>query len=462
MRKKQILLTALFCVYTFVYMMTLIFLDGSLWSLQNTGRGVALHYLRMPLLGMGFLTFFAGRRLRGEISARKVRFLLLYGIYAVSILLILWLKDPTASFLISLITLISLGTLGGAVHYYLSAGLAGHSVCGRLAGIGGAVAFLLQMAVQTFFADRLLFVLAILAGFILAIYLTASGPFLWMFEEPLEYASARDDAALPGTRAIALGVTFMLFIYLILGVTDASLASLTFSGDMTSYSWPRLGGAAGYLLGGFLADIGRRRYLQLTTLCAILFAIPVPLLIEAGHGALAIFLFYVVNSVLIIYYTIWFWELAVKTKTPELWAGMGRTIGCFAGTAILCFTGISVPSGLMLEVVFAAGALLTAAFAGFFPQTETRGVPVTQEDRERLFIERFGLTPREKDVLKELLQNDGNMQVIADSLGISQRAAYRHLNNIYEKTGVDSRLSLIRLFYNSDGQADETPHIRLT
>ena len=33
--KKQLLLTALFAVYMFVFMMTLIFLDSSLWALQG-------------------------------------------------------------------------------------------------------------------------------------------------------------------------------------------------------------------------------------------------------------------------------------------------------------------------------------------------------------------------------------------------------------------------------------------
>ena len=52
-------------------------------------------------------------------------------------------------------------------------------------------------------------------------------------------------------------------------------------------------------------------------------------------------------------------------------------------------------------------------------------------------------------MLRELLKNDGNMQEIADALEISQRTAYRHLNSIYEKTGVDSRLALIRLYFEA-------------
>lgn len=76
--------------------------------------------------------------------------------------------------------------------------------------------------------------------------------------------------------------------------------------------------------------------------------------------------------------------------------------------------------------------------------------PEQQSARKFLaFTERYHFTPRECDVLKELLTNDDTMKNISEQLGISERMLYRYMNNLYQKTGVETRAALMKLYYES-------------
>jgi PAS domain S-box-containing protein len=55
-----------------------------------------------------------------------------------------------------------------------------------------------------------------------------------------------------------------------------------------------------------------------------------------------------------------------------------------------------------------------------------------------------GLTPREREVLKRVLDGRGTRD-IADLLGISARTVENHLQNIYRKHGVRNRVALVSL-----------------
>lgn len=54
---------------------------------------------------------------------------------------------------------------------------------------------------------------------------------------------------------------------------------------------------------------------------------------------------------------------------------------------------------------------------------------------------RFGLTPRELDVVHAVVEGRTNRE-IAGKLGIAEDTVKRHLTNVFDKTGVSSRLEL--------------------
>lgn len=65
-------------------------------------------------------------------------------------------------------------------------------------------------------------------------------------------------------------------------------------------------------------------------------------------------------------------------------------------------------------------------------------------------------SPREGDVIRLLLQGKSNKQ-IAYALGISERTVEFHLNNIFEKMGVGSRVELILKLGKSTGGLPAQP-----
>lgn len=467
-RKKHIMLTAVFTVYMSEYMICLICMDQNGYALADTGK--IFHYIKMPALAAGFLLFPLSRRLCTGIRARRIVLLISNIIFMAGMSAVIFIKDPgPAVYLISCVTsLLSLGFLGGCVYYCYAMGLTGHPCLGRLAGFGGALAFLLQMLVMYVVPADISMLLLLLTGFAFTAYVTlapgktldqcCTGGFEWMFDEPPEYAE-KGDPNIPGLSVIAGGTVAMMLLYMICGLTDTVLVSMNFAGEMGIYAWPRLFGAVGYLLGGFLADLGRRKWLPLCALCLTILCIPLPFMLREGHLILGICLYYVIVVGQIGFLNVFFWELAPKTSYPELTAGLSRVLSCLVVTILPVFSDSSAITGMITETVLAAVTILIIALAGYLPPI-SRSAPGTKGlipaaatagtvDHLESFAEQHGLTPREKDFLVLLLESDDEVSVIASKMNISTRTVYRHINSIYEKTGTETRYALMRYYYKT-------------
>ena len=74
-------------------------------------------------------------------------------------------------------------------------------------------------------------------------------------------------------------------------------------------------------------------------------------------------LFYVYAGASAAYYNLAFWQIAPRTKCPELWAGMGRVLG----TVTFCITT------LIIDLIFFIILLLLFAAGGFLPFGVTTG-----------------------------------------------------------------------------------------
>ena len=61
------------------------------------------------------------------------------------------------------------------------------------------------------------------------------------------------------------------------------------------------------------------------------------------------------------------------------------------------------------------------------------------------------LTDRELDVMRLVYEGKNNPE-IADALFISRNTVKKHLQNIYEKTGVNSRMELVYVINMSSGE----------
>ena len=69
-----------------------------------------------------------------------------------------------------------------------------------------------------------------------------------------------------------------------------------------------------------------------------------------------------------------------------------------------------------------------------------------EKEKLRNFAEVFSFTERETEVFDRLVNTEDSIQAIAESLYISRRTLERYISAIYEKTGVRSRIGLLKLY----------------
>ncbi len=94
-----------------------------------------------------------------------------------------------------------------------------------------------------------------------------------------------------------------------------------------------------------------------------------------------------------------------------------------------------------------AGKKVTSPFLANLapPAPSSQGAPRNDEDMEKEMDEKFSLTEREKEMLRLLLQGKSNKEISALTY-VSTETVKSHLQNIYKKLGVRSRLEAVTLF----------------
>ncbi len=122
-------------------------------------------------------------------------------------------------------------------------------------------------------------------------------------------------------------------------------------------------------------------------------------------------------------------------------AGIGVASADAANTA-----GCSPAAGAETASPASDGKVLTAEE---LPESNQPGETEQQSPEERCaaFIERYGLTPREADVLAAVTADDRPLKQVATDLGVSLRTVQRHLTSLYNKTGTQTRIGLTKRFW---------------
>lgn len=94
-----------------------------------------------------------------------------------------------------------------------------------------------------------------------------------------------------------------------------------------------------------------------------------------------------------------------------------------------------------------AGEKITSPFLANLapPAPSSQGATQNDEDMEKEMDEKFSLTEREKEMLRLLLQGKSNKEISALTY-VSTETVKSHLQNIYKKLGVRSRLEAATLF----------------
>jgi len=103
-------------------------------------------------------------------------------------------------------------------------------------------------------------------------------------------------------------------------------------------------------------------------------------------------------------------------------------------------------------LVFNAGI---AAYIGFHLRRHAQPAEVGSGDQgpEKIFA-RFRITRREQDVVRGILEGRSNAEIAA-AFFISEKTVETHVYNVYQKTGVKSRVQLLNLFRGNSESTSE-------
>ena len=340
--------------------------------------------------------------------------------------------------LVTGVTTLTLGFTGGAVYTRLALYAVGERHAGRSLGIGYAAAVALQYGLQLQWEIKpALLLLLLLACGVTGVLLSDS------------HAAPSAEEEQPVSRfALVAPAVITLALLLFTSYYNSYIHHLQIASgytDFNVYSLPRLLMIPTVMLLGTVADLRGGRLLPVCTLCVVSLALLNTALLGRETYLLNMCLYYVALTAVVVYYHLTFLRLAPRTKHPALWACMGRLLDSAA--VILSFgfrfSQLSQVAVLLIDIAALAVVVVMMAVSGSFNLT----VPRKQAAPDPFLSAqaRYGITPSELRVLRELVQTDDKQEVVAARLQISVSTLRHHITSLYKKTGAQTRAALCKL-----------------
>lgn len=447
-----------FALCFFAFMLTEAFINERCAVILGSTAVNPVYTFGLVCTGFGFLSFSLLRRLCKKEKSRKTAQIII-GVLCLGAALVLLFADHPALFLTSsAAALLLTGHISGCVYYNTAMYFAASRYMGRLIGTGMGVAILLQFVVQNLIPQSVTFIISIILSVAFVMYFVITVPKDWILENPLPYSS---DAKKDFKKTLLLIVAVVL-MSLVAGMIDSVLTAFNAEKSYDIYGGVRLFYALGLILAGVLADIRERKYLPLSTVCTILLSSVCMFFLsnEVSYFA-GTALMYLYSGFYVIFLTVMFLDFAPKSSRPELWAGMGRIVRSFT-VAVTVLPAVNIYGAVGSTVLAVVSCLLSILIllvllpylsndAVSLKPTEkltSESPTLSPQERLKLYARRCSLTPRETEVLEQLLTTEDGVQEIADNLYISRRMVQRYISSIYEKTETKTRLGLFQSYMN--------------
>lgn len=476
------LLLLLFALHTFLLMGT-----GTWSDLSMAGEdfGPTLYYVREGVLAAGFLLYAAfaqWKKARALPSrATNIAAIILAALF-VSCTVILQVSVQSAACVPAVLVIaVLVGFSGGMVYEHIAlaafqlacdpgkgegaAPSARHNdparVLGVVVGGGGAIAVVLQYALQTGFSvGPELLAVCFIACFALIMWLARKA-------RPAvadDHEGEKPCADVPsGPKVAAGGLNVLTFACMIVAVICLCALFLFYEAAVRStdavtsfYEWHRLFLAVGYIVIGAAAYLGGRPAASVAVLVSALFAIVVSVQMAMSEaGPLTAVLFYALLAAVLAWSAIAFMSIAAQSSCSALVASTWRILielVTLSEVLILAAGDLSLMAVLITSLILLAIVVVAMVKGGFvvFSGRNAESYELLQgkdalppEAHAQLLASECGLTGRERDVLMALVLTENKNQQIADDLGISRRQLQNHISRIYEKTGTTTRAGLV-------------------
>ncbi len=416
-----------------------------------------VYYVQQVFLILGFLSYSALCRFFSAGRFRQAAAAFFFAAFFAGVAVLLFADKARPFYLFAArAAVLCLGGLGGAVYHRMSRETASGTATALCMGLGSALAIALQYVLQIQWQSPLLpFVM--LAAFLLLAkrMLTPDG------RAQTETASASGNVR-PSRLLTACLITalFLLFVCFYNEIIHHRTI-LSDSAAPGAYTWPRLMLIPCYILFALIGDKKQGRLVPITALIIAL-AATLNSVLAGSSGAsywLNMCLFYCAVAASVSYYTLTFWRLAPGTKHPALWASMGRVIdsGMVLVTAGIGLDALPTAAVMGLDIAGVALIILLMAVSGDFnlKAEATAEVPALLGPEETLekMRERYDLTARETEALRELVLTEDKQTAISEHLSIKVGTLQNYVTRLYQKTGATTRAGLTDLYHESRRQS---------
>ncbi|NLW69606.1 MAG: helix-turn-helix transcriptional regulator [Eubacteriaceae bacterium] len=451
-RQRLLLPALLFTLYLFAFLLTEFTVNEKCAAVLGKESVTAVYALGIICTSAGYGGFYLSRTLIKSEGKRRLIIAAFAFAYLIAAPCFMFASGALLFVISAFSALFLFGYIGGFTHYAASLFLFGEKHSGKVIGGAVALAVLLQFIVQNLLVTDIALIVSLFLSVGGICYLAAKPVGDWLFENPLNHA----EKPLVTAKILILPICIVAVMSMCHGLGDGVITQLHAAGAINLASYSRLWYAASAFGAGVISDMFERRLLPLCTLCMLVLFSTMALFIGQENAAannLYVVAVYIFSGFYVMYLTVTFSDSAPLSAKPDLWAGMGRIVrGIFIGLTAaisnplfesigqqgLVIAGICL--SLLVLVLFVAGGALN-----IIPEKKT------ENSRDRLpgFIASYSLTPREGEVLAQLLVGKHTNADIAKELAISVRVLQRYIASIYEKARVQSRAGLIKLYYEN-------------
>lgn len=372
---------------------------------------------------------------------------------------------------LSFTALLTCGFIGGQTHLGVAKEFGEGPLCGRVIGATTGTVVCVQFLVQNLAQGPILELACIPTSLVALVLLSR-------YQSRTEPPSSKAPNTGKKTQAWPIDPadkkrhgTYLVIAAAILTViftlNDSIVVPLDASGSVQLFSGVRLFYALGLVVAGLLYDLGPRFSFTFTTVAVQIMAVLVPYFLRTPEWySLNMAIFYFYGGFYVMFITAEFVSFSAQMSCQALWAALGRTTRSYVAAlsvipvallydsfGIISLAAAAVFLNMALLAVCVADTMLMARFG--VPEL-LRAEPPIQGDAQQLptptngfndkDIERYaqsiGLTTRESEVLSLLVTTEDKNDKMANDLGISRRTLQRHIANVYDKAGAQSRIGL--------------------
>ena len=408
------------------------------------GRHMFLYMLQSFTLAVGLLLYPFIRQTLG-IPTKVINVLSAISgvIYSACFLSADYIDNYTVIVAIMILAPITTGYLIGMVYVRFTQKMHDSSLIGRTFGTALGISIILQFIIQIRWN----------IGRMLApvMCIMCISMIIWDFKTANDW---QDDNRAERKSSV-FGFRDRKFIYLIVAAACFDIPGAYLDGQMERafdtadfFSWPRLFCGAGFILMGFLWDLGKRQVATVVMIIAAIASILMPaLLLEERFYIFDMCFFYFYLGMCLVYNSLKLmrhYSVNQNMYTAVAFRAMDNLL-----TALLVLVGFSALP--LLPVLIIDISLLAVIIILMWREDEvnTAGeqyTDVNTGDKMTEFVSRYGLTERECEVFTLLMTKDEKGDDMAKELGMSRRGFVSLTSSIYRKTDTGSRVALLQKY----------------